>query len=134
MTKKSGFSIITQMLNWLHIKFGPKIRIFVGVMAETLNENSCPKMFKKWHFYVFFSENHKFDPEKTVFRLTCTINLSTLSAIKYKSIEALNFSLSQNLSLWAMTKDLLLLSHFCPSFAVKSDFQKKCFGYNFFVF
>ena len=59
------------MLNGLDIKFWPDIRIFIEVMAKTLNKNLFPKMAKKRAFLGFFLENRKVSPKKDVFRLAC---------------------------------------------------------------
>ena len=50
ITLFSTSGIITHLLNWLNIKFGPKIPIFLGFMAK--NEKKI--MSKKWPFWGHF--------------------------------------------------------------------------------
>ena len=72
MTQFLTSGIITHLLNWLNIKFGPKIPIFTGIMTKKRKKIHV----KKWPFWGPIFENCKFSPKRDVFRLTNTsINL-----------------------------------------------------------
>ena len=70
--------IITHLLIWLNIKFGPKIPIFTGIMTKKRKKS----MSKNGHFGALFLKIVNLALKRDVFRLTYTFIHLKYSLIK----------------------------------------------------